>query len=112
MLTTVCPVLVAALAASHRRHSRTAAGRARSQRRAAWGSFSQRTIDRRYCGLPFIPGPVGVWYPRAVQLAGGVPSQLVWQPLRAAPVAQAPAICHFCAGPIDAASRCACFAHA
>ncbi len=101
MLHTLRPRTVAALAAC-RRHSR---------RVSAFGTFAQRTIDRRYCGLPSIPGPATEWYPRAVQLAGGVPSHRVWQPFGAAQVRQSVAICHFCAGPIDAASRCACFAH-
>ncbi|MGI4822629.1 MAG: hypothetical protein ACRYFV_15575 [Janthinobacterium lividum] len=102
MLIITCPRVARAIAA----------GRRRSSRRAAWGSFSQRTIDRRYCGLPFIPGPASTWYPRAVRLAGGVPSQLVWQPLQATPLRQPVTSCHFCAGPIEeATSRCACFAH-
>lgn len=106
MLHSFCPRTVAALVAC-RRYSR---------RVSAFGTFAQRTIDRRYCGLPFIAGPAAEWYPRAVQLAGGVPSHLVWQPFgvvpgRAVQVRQSVAICHFCAGPIDAASRCACFAH-
>jgi hypothetical protein len=100
MLTIICPRVVRALVA----------GRRRSQRRAAWGSFSQRTIDRRYCGLPTISGPF--WFATACQLAGGVPSPLVWVPFGAAQVRQSVALCHFCAGPIDAASRCACFGHA
>lgn len=64
------------------------AGRLRSRRRAAWGSFAQRSIDRRYCGLlasgsfaalariqstldPF--GTVAL-----ARIAGGHPSSLVW----------------------------------
>jgi hypothetical protein len=104
MLTSTSPGVARALAA----------GRLRSQRRAAWGSLAQRTIDRRYCGLPFIPGPASEWYPRAVRLAGGVPSQLVWQPFGAAtPQVEPAAICHFCQSAIDeATSHCACFGHA
>lgn len=101
MLTIISPRVARALVA----------GRRRFQRRAAWGTFAQRTIDRRYCGLPFIPGPASVWYPRAVQLAGGVPSQFVWQPFGPAQVRQSAAICHFCQSAIEeATSRCACYA--
>jgi hypothetical protein len=62
-----------------------AAGRRRSRRRAAWGSFRQRTVDRRYCGALAAGHPysAGCSYPQAVQLAGGVPSSRCWVPSHA-----------------------------
>lgn len=101
MLHLACPFVAAALAAARRS----------SRRVSVFGSFRQRTIDRRYCGLPSLPGPASVWYPRAVRAAGGVPSSLVWQPFSAPAVRQSVSICHFCQGPIcEATSRCACYA--
>jgi hypothetical protein len=91
-----------------------AAGRLRSQRRAAWGSLAQRTIDRRYCGILAAASLAGCsWFAQAVRLAGGCPSAHCWQPFGAAPVAQPAVVCHFCQSAIDeATSRCACFGHA
>jgi len=110
MLLTVCPLLVAApLAASYRRHPRPAAGRSRAQRRATWGSFRQRSIDRRYGGLPFIGG--AAWFSLACRLAGGRPSAHCWQPFGAAPVAQPVASCPCCqSAREEAASWCAGYA--
>ncbi|MGI4738063.1 MAG: hypothetical protein ACRYG7_23075 [Janthinobacterium lividum] len=109
MLLPVCPLLVAApLAASYCRHPRTAAGRSRAQRWAAWGSFRQRSIDRRYGGLPFIGG--AAWFSLACRLAGGRPSAHCWQPFGPAPVAPT-AKCLCCqSAREEATSRCACYA--
>ncbi len=92
-----------------------AAGRARSRRRAAWGSLAQRTIDRRYCGILAAASLAGCsWFAQVVRLAGGRPSARCWQPFGAAKLpAQPVAICHFCQSAIDeVTSRCACFGHA
>jgi hypothetical protein len=71
MLRTICPLLSRALSASQRRARFT----------AAFGSFSQRTIDRRYCGLLHARILYGYsWYSVAVRKAGGVPSDRCWQP--------------------------------
>jgi hypothetical protein len=53
-----------------------------SARAITWGSFRQRTIDRRYCGALAAGHPysAGCSYPQAVQLAGGVPSSRCWVP--------------------------------
>jgi hypothetical protein len=99
MLTITCSRVARALAA----------GRLRSQRRAAWGSFRQRTIDRRYCGLPSISGPF--WFATACRLAGGLPSSHVWTPCGATAPAASAAVCRFCNSAInEATSRCACYA--
>jgi hypothetical protein len=92
--------------------SALARGQRRASRRRTWGPFRQRTIDRRYCGLPFIGG--AAWFAQACRLAGGCPSGHCWQPGAAAtPQAHPTAICHFCQSVIDeATSRCACFGHA
>ena len=66
MLSTTCPRTAAAIAAAGRR----------ARFAAAFGRFPQRTIDRRYCGLPFSPG--AGWLAVAVQLSRGVPSRLCW----------------------------------
>lgn len=71
MLHTTCPRVARALVAGQRR----------ARFATAFGSFAQRTIDRRYCGLPPIYGPQ--WFSQAVRLAGGLPSSLCWSPLHA-----------------------------
>ena len=78
-----------------------------SRRARTWGRFAQRTIDRRYCGLPFIPGPAAVWFATAVRLAGGRPSAHCWQPF-GQPAAPDYGSCLWCGGPLSARAYCPC----
>jgi len=77
------------LAAYHAAYSRH---QLRHARACTWGSFAQRTIDRRYCGilaadmrsiLQCSSDYYGTeWYFRAASLAGGHPSPLCYTPFR------------------------------
>lgn len=65
-----------------------AAGQRRARFAAAFGSFGQRTIDRRYCGLLSslasrvaalrLAGPE--WFPLVCRLSGSIPSAHCWVP--------------------------------